>query len=177
MGSIDTTNTQELHQQYQPIGELLTVASGHYPEKQCYRAADWANGPVTAAADPTIADVVAALTDAANGPSTEVANGKVPMPQNVGIMPPYDEPSAGAELQPPWRWATKKADHSENTFNMRYVVVDCDLNVNKYLASKPKLEKVFQTIINKSLQEYGKMINPSPIEPPMPSRMSVHVQQ
>ena len=64
-----------------------------------------------------------------------------------------------------WRWATKKADHSENTFNMRYVIVDCDLNVNKYLASKPKLETVFNKIAGKSLEEYGKMINPSPINP------------
>ncbi|CAI9635664.1 hypothetical protein GT037_008832 [Alternaria burnsii] len=329
MGSIDTTNAQELHEQYQPIGELLAVASD-ITQKNSALEQLIGNGPVTAAADPTIADVVAALTDAANGPSTEVANGRVPMPQNVGIMPPYDETSAGQNynhlvemssivslytaiwnanartkrghpepynitvadeaaqafadmansaynvmvgplagffnfssgtqttfskkmtktdvhleflgelfkgfsltkpallqldgiltnfvkslgtvsvetgrtsntvdqtirinqvvrlnvsgddsnpiwvFQPrarivymhidasTWRWATKKADHSENTFNMRYVVVDCDLNVNKYLASKPKLEKVFQTIVNKSLQEYGKMINPSPVDP------------
>jgi hypothetical protein len=94
MGSIDTTNAQELHEQYQPIGELLTVASD-ITQKNSALEQLIGNGPVTAAADPTIADVVAALTDAANGPSTEVANGKVPMPQNVGVMPPYDEPSAG----------------------------------------------------------------------------------
>jgi hypothetical protein len=64
-----------------------------------------------------------------------------------------------------WRWATRKAEQSQNTFNMRYVVVDCDLKVNKYLASKGKLNNAFYHVTGKSLSEFGKMINPAPIDP------------
>ncbi|KAK5624868.1 hypothetical protein RRF57_000584 [Xylaria bambusicola] len=62
-----------------------------------------------------------------------------------------------------WHWATNKAEHTSNTFNMRYVIVDCDLNVNKYLASKNNLDNVFKTVSGKSMEEYGQMINPSPV--------------
>lgn len=330
MGSIDNfSSVQDLHEQYAPLGALLATASDITQPKKAL-ASLMSDGPVTAAADPSLADLVAALNDAAAGPLTEVAKGNVPMPQNVSIMPPYDEPSAGQNylhlvemssivslytaiwnanartkrghpdpynitvaseaaqafadmadsaynimvgplagffnfasgtqttfskkmtktdvhleflgelfkgfsltkpallqldgiltnfveslgtisvetgrtgntvdqtirinqvvrlnisgdeanpiwvFQPrtrivymhidasTWRWATKKAEHTENTFNMRYVVVDCDLNVNKYLASKDKLEKVFTTVSGKSMAEYGKMINPAPINP------------
>jgi hypothetical protein len=64
-----------------------------------------------------------------------------------------------------WRWATNKANHNKSTFTMRYVVVDCDLNVNKYLASKDKLNTVFQQISSRTMSEFGKMINPSPVDP------------
>ncbi|KAI1275184.1 hypothetical protein F5Y07DRAFT_370745 [Xylaria sp. FL0933] len=63
-----------------------------------------------------------------------------------------------------WHWATNKADHTSYAFNMRYVVADCDLNVNKYLASKDKLEAVFKTVSGKSLSEFGKLINPTPVK-------------
>jgi hypothetical protein len=63
-----------------------------------------------------------------------------------------------------WRWATNKANHESNTFDMHYVVVDCDLNVRKWLASKPALEKVFMTISQKSLAEYSAMRNPPAID-------------
>ncbi|TGJ80259.1 hypothetical protein E0Z10_g8496 [Xylaria hypoxylon] len=286
------------------------------------------SGPITAAADPSLADIVAALNSATGGTGSEVQAGKAPMPQNVGILPPYDEGSAGQNylhlvemssivslytaiwnanartqrghpqpynitnaqeaalafadmadsaynvmvgplaglynfssgvqttfhkdmsktsihleflgelfkgfslskpailqldgiltnfvsslgtinietgrtnntvdqtlrinqvmrlnisgdeanpiwvFQPrtrivymhidgsTWHWATNKVEHTSNTFNMRYVVVDCDLNVNKYLASKNNLNSVFQTVSGKSLEEYGKMINPNPV--------------
>ncbi|KAI1311487.1 hypothetical protein F5Y03DRAFT_308241 [Xylaria venustula] len=62
-----------------------------------------------------------------------------------------------------WHWATNKAEHTSNTFNMRYVVVDCDLNVNKYLATKDNLNAVFQSVSGKSMQEFGQMINPNPV--------------
>lgn len=64
-----------------------------------------------------------------------------------------------------WHWATNKAEHTSNTFNMTYTVADFDLNVNKWLASKEKFDTIFKTIVGKSMSEYGKMINPSPINP------------
>lgn len=327
MGSITNTDSKLDLGELQPLVDVLSVASNI---TQGHGAVDelLSNGPVTAAADPTLADIMASLTAAAGGPSTEVEKGKAPMPQNVGIMPPYDDASAGqnylhlvemssivalytaiwnanartkrghpepysitvaseaaqafadmadsaynvmvgplagffnfssgtqttftknmsktdvhleflgeifqgfnltkpayAQLdsilknfvkslgtisvetgktnntvdqtiyinqvirlniagdegkpiyvyQPrtrivymhidssTWRWATNKADHTSSTFNMRYVVVDCDLNVNKFLASKDKLNKVFQQISGKTMEEFGKMINPGPV--------------
>jgi outer membrane protease len=39
--------------------------------------------------------------------------------------------------------STNKANHEESTFNMLYVVVDIDLNVNRWLAAEPQLEAIF----------------------------------
>ncbi|KAH7153632.1 hypothetical protein EDB81DRAFT_758575 [Dactylonectria macrodidyma] len=64
-----------------------------------------------------------------------------------------------------YRWATNKAEHTSSTFNMVYTVADFDLNVNKWLASKGKLDKVFRTVSGKSITEFGKMINPNPVNP------------
>jgi hypothetical protein len=330
MASIENlASLQELHEQYAPIGKLLAIASDITKSKHALTELI-SDGPITTEAEPNFADLVAALNDATKGPSAEVDKGRVPMPQNVTIMPPYDEPSAeqnyrhlveissivslytaiwnantrtkrghpepynitvaaeaaqafadmadsaynimvgplagffnfaagtqttfskrmtktdihleflaelfdgfsltrpailqldgiltnfvkslgtisletgstgntvdqtirinqvvrtnisGDEANPTWvwqprtrivymhidastwRWATKKAGHTENTFNMRYVIVDCDLNVNKYLSQKEKLEKVFKMVSGKSMAEYGRMINPPPINP------------
>lgn len=312
----------------QPLADVLNIATDITKSHESLTEFT-SSGPVTAAADPTLADIVASLNAATGGTSTEVQAGKAPMPQNVGILPPYDEASAGqnylylvemssivslytaiwnanartkrghpdpytitdaneaaqafadmadsaynvmvgplaglfnftagvqstfhkgmskttvhleflAEMfkgfslskpallqldgiltnfvsslgtvnvetgktnntvdqtlrinqvmrlnisgdesnpiwvfQPrtrivymhidagTWRWATNKAEHTSSTFNMRYTVVDCDLNVNKYLASKDKLNQVFQQISGKTMEEYGKLINPSPVK-------------
>lgn len=312
----------------QPLVDVLNHATDITKDGEGFNEL-MSSGPVTAAADPTLADIVASLNAATAGPDAEVQKGKVPMPQNVGILPPYDEASAGqnylhlvemssivalytaiwnanartkrghpdpynitiaseaaqafadmadsaynvmtgplaglfnfssgtqttyskrmskttihleflAEIfkgfsltkpallqldgiltnfvkslgtinvetdstaqtvdqtirinqvirlnisgdesnpiwvfQPrtrivymhvdagTWRWATNKASHESSTFNMRYVVVDCDLNVNKYLASKDKLNAVFTQISGRSMEEYGKMINPTPVK-------------
>ncbi|KAM6522888.1 hypothetical protein FALCPG4_012503 [Fusarium falciforme] len=64
-----------------------------------------------------------------------------------------------------WRWATNKAEHTSQSFNMNYTVADFDLNVNKWLASQDKLNKVFETVSGKSISEYGKLINPDPVNP------------
>ncbi|KAI0970431.1 hypothetical protein F4678DRAFT_480633 [Xylaria arbuscula] len=58
-----------------------------------------------------------------------------------------------------WHWITNKAKHTSNTFNMRYAVVDCDLNVNKYLASKGNLNTVFQSVNGKTMQELPHVAN------------------
>ncbi|KAI3335713.1 hypothetical protein F4824DRAFT_463322 [Ustulina deusta] len=316
------------HGDLQGIVDVLEIAVD--VTKSSEALADFtSSGPITAAADSSLADVVAALNAATGGTNSEVQAGRAPMPQNVGILPPYDEVSAGqnylhlveissivslytaiwnanarslrghpqpynitnaeeaalafadmadsaynvmigplagifnyssgvqttfrkeisktsihleflAELfkgfsltkpallqldsilttfvsslgtinietgrtnhtvdqslrinqvmrinisgdeqnpvwvfQPrtrivymhiddsTWRWATNKASHTSSTFNMRYVVVDCDLNVNKYLANKDKLNTVFQTVSGKSMEEYGRLINPSPVK-------------
>ena len=63
-----------------------------------------------------------------------------------------------------YKWATNKADHQSSTFSMRYVVVDGDLNVNKYLAAKPQLDQIFQKISGQNLAEFGKMVNPDPVK-------------
>ncbi|GAB0137519.1 hypothetical protein EsDP_00005779 [Epichloe bromicola] len=64
-----------------------------------------------------------------------------------------------------WHWATNKANHTSNTFHMVYTVADFDLNVNKWNASKDKFDKVFQTVSGKSMADFAKMVNPSPINP------------
>lgn len=312
----------------QPLVDVLGIASDITVGAE--ELADFtSSGPETAAADTTVADLVSALTAAAGGPANEVKEGRAPMPQNVAILPPYDEPSAiqnyeylveissivslytaiwnlnartkrghpepykisdaseaaqafadmadsafnvmqqplagffnfssgtqttfsksmsktevhleflgeifkGFNLTKPalmqldtiltnfvsslktvsvetgetnntvdqtlrinqvvriniagdegkpiyvyqprtrivymhidgntYHWATNKAEHTSQTFNMRYVVVDCDLNVNKYLACKDKLDKVFMTLTGQNLLEYGKKINPEPVK-------------
>lgn len=312
----------------QPLVNALSVASDITVGAEKF-AGFTNSGPQPAAADPTLADVVAALTAATGGPANEVNEGRVPMPQNVTILPPYDEASAaqnyqylvemssivalytaiwnanartkrghpdpynisvaseaaqafadmadsaynimtgplagffnfsagtqttfsksmsktevhleflseifqGFSLTKPalaqldgiltnfvsslktvgvetgdtnntvdqtlrinqvirlniagddgepiyvyqprtrivymhidgntYSWASNKADHTSQTFNMRYVVVDCDLNVNKYLASKDKLDAVFSKLTGQNLLEYGKKINPAPVK-------------
>lgn len=62
-----------------------------------------------------------------------------------------------------YKWASNKVDHQSSEFNMRYVVVDCDLNVNKYLAAKPKLDTIFQTLTGMNLREYGEKISAPPV--------------
>ena len=64
-----------------------------------------------------------------------------------------------------WKWATNKAEHQESTFNMRYVVVDTDLNVNKWLAAKPQLEEIFKQVTGSTFKQYGKIKFPAPIDP------------
>jgi len=64
-----------------------------------------------------------------------------------------------------WKWATNKANHQESTFNMRYVVVDTDLNVNKWLAAKPQLEAIFKQVTGNTFKQYGKIKFPAPIDP------------
>ncbi|KAH6614420.1 hypothetical protein B0J18DRAFT_413591 [Chaetomium sp. MPI-SDFR-AT-0129] len=63
-----------------------------------------------------------------------------------------------------WKWATNKANHEESTFYMNYVVVDCDLNVNKWLGAKAQLEAIFKEVTSKTFADYGKMRYPSPID-------------
>jgi hypothetical protein len=63
-----------------------------------------------------------------------------------------------------YKWATNKASHESSRFNMRYVVVDGDLNVNKYLASKIALNEIFRNLTGMNLKEYGQKINPPPIK-------------
>ncbi|KAK4245789.1 hypothetical protein C7999DRAFT_33862 [Corynascus novoguineensis] len=63
-----------------------------------------------------------------------------------------------------WKWATKKASHEESTFNMRYVVVDCDLNVNKWLAAKAELEAIFKEVTSTTFKDYGKMRFSAPVD-------------
>ncbi|KAK2006478.1 hypothetical protein LZ32DRAFT_622915 [Colletotrichum eremochloae] len=64
-----------------------------------------------------------------------------------------------------WRWAIKKAEHSEDTFTMRYVVADFDLNINKYLAAAPKPEAICNKVVGISLAELAKNRNPPLINP------------
>lgn len=64
-----------------------------------------------------------------------------------------------------WKWATNKANHEESTFNMRYVVVDIDLNVNRWLAAKPQLEAIFKQVTGATFKQYGKIKFPAPIDP------------
>ncbi|KAK4198392.1 hypothetical protein QBC40DRAFT_205128, partial [Triangularia verruculosa] len=63
-----------------------------------------------------------------------------------------------------WKWATNKANHEESTFNMQYVVVDTDLNVNRWLAAKPKLEEIFERVTGNTFKQYGKIKFPPPID-------------
>ncbi|KAK1760126.1 hypothetical protein QBC47DRAFT_366440 [Echria macrotheca] len=63
-----------------------------------------------------------------------------------------------------WKWATNKANHEESTFNMQYVVVDIDLNVNRWLAAKPQLEAIFQEVTSQTFKQYGKVKFPVPID-------------
>ncbi|KAI0436578.1 hypothetical protein F4803DRAFT_541769 [Xylaria telfairii] len=314
------------HGELQGLVDVLDIALD--VTKSSEAIAHFASGPIKAAAEPSLADIVAALNAATGGTGSEVQAGNPPMPQNVGILPPYDEGSAGqnylylvemssivslytaiwnanarnnrghpepynitnaqeaaqafadmadsaynvmvgplaglfnfssgvqtvfskemsktsvhleflSELFKPfnlsgpaltqldgilttfisslgtidvetgltnntvdqtlrinqvmrlnisgddenpvwvyqprtrivymhiddstWHWATNKADHKSSTFHMRYVVVDCDLNVTKYLASKKDLDNVFKTVSGKSMEEYGQMINPNPV--------------
>lgn len=64
-----------------------------------------------------------------------------------------------------WKWATNKANHEESTFNMRYVVVDTDLNVNRWLAAKPQLDAIFKQVTGTTFKQYGKIKFPAPIDP------------
>ncbi|KAK2751289.1 hypothetical protein CKAH01_06475 [Colletotrichum kahawae] len=64
-----------------------------------------------------------------------------------------------------WKWATNKASHEDSTFNMRYVVADVDLNVNRWLAAKPQLEAIFNKVTGATFQQYGKIKFPAPIDP------------
>ena len=337
LGSNDTTNNDfplnpaDLKDlgDLQALADTLSLAGDLTKTKDDLGLVDLiSNGPTTAAADPTLADIMASLSAATGGPSTEVEQGKIPMPQNVGIVPPYNDTNVGLNynylvemssitslymaimnatlrqkrghpdayditvpteaaqgfadmansayqvmvgplagfynfgsgtvttysqemekttvhleflkeifkgfsltkgalmqldgvlssfidslgtvtvetnsavntvdqtirinqvvrtnisgdesnpiwvFQPrtrivymhvdagTWHWATNKADHTSSKFNMRYVVVDCDLNVNKYLASKDKLDAVFTQVSGKSMAEFGKMTNPVPV--------------
>ena len=63
-----------------------------------------------------------------------------------------------------WKWATNKANHEESTFNMTYVVVDLDLNVNKWLSAKPQLEAIFKQVTSNTFKQYGKIKFPAPID-------------
>ncbi|KAK1963108.1 hypothetical protein LY78DRAFT_683517 [Colletotrichum sublineola] len=63
-----------------------------------------------------------------------------------------------------WKWATNKANHESSTFNMRYVVVDFDLNVNRWLAAKTQLEAIFKKTAGLSFNDYGKIKFPSPVD-------------
>jgi hypothetical protein len=95
MGFIEKTSAQEfVEEQFQGLVGLLSVAADVTQDASSLQKL-LSTGLVTAAADPTLADILAALTAAAEGPSAEVEKGKTPMPQNVTIMPPYDEASAG----------------------------------------------------------------------------------
>lgn len=78
----------------QPLVDVLNHATDITKDGEGFNEV-MSSGPVTAAADPTLADIVASLNAATAGPDAEVQKGKVPMPQNVGILPPYDEASAG----------------------------------------------------------------------------------
>ncbi|KAK0732173.1 hypothetical protein B0H67DRAFT_640472 [Lasiosphaeris hirsuta] len=63
-----------------------------------------------------------------------------------------------------WKWATNKANHEKSTFNMQYVVVDIDLNVNRWLSAKPQLEAIFKQITSQTFKQYGKIKFPAPID-------------
>lgn len=64
-----------------------------------------------------------------------------------------------------WRWATNKASHESNTFTMNYVVIDCDLNVNKWVAARAALEAIFKRIIGTTFKQYGELRFPDPVDP------------
>ncbi|KAF5667167.1 hypothetical protein FHETE_5870 [Fusarium heterosporum] len=64
-----------------------------------------------------------------------------------------------------WHWATNKAEHTSSKFHMVYTVADFDLNVNKWIASKDKFDKVFSTVTGKSMSEFAKLTIPAPIDP------------
>ncbi|KAL8387057.1 hypothetical protein RB595_010189 [Gaeumannomyces hyphopodioides] len=64
-----------------------------------------------------------------------------------------------------WRWATNKASHEGNTFNVNYAVVDCDLNVNKWITAKPALEAIFKKIMGATFKQYSELRFPDPVDP------------
>lgn len=57
-----------------------------------------------------------------------------------------------------YKWATNKASHESSTFNMTYMVTDCDLNVDKYLLVKPKLDNIFSKVMGKNMAEFAKAL-------------------
>jgi len=46
-----------------------------------------------------------------------------------------------------------------------YVVINIDLNVNRWLAAKPQLEAIFQQVTGATFKQYGKLKFPAPINP------------
>jgi len=46
-----------------------------------------------------------------------------------------------------------------------YVVINIDLNVNRWLAAKPQLEAIFQQVTGATFKQYGKIKFPAPINP------------
>ena len=63
-----------------------------------------------------------------------------------------------------WKLAVGKSGSDEGfNFKMETTVIDGELNVEKYLKSKEKLDKVFEYVTGLNLQAYGEKTNPPPV--------------
>ncbi|KAK2051343.1 hypothetical protein LY76DRAFT_610696 [Colletotrichum caudatum] len=126
------------------------------------------------ASDPALTASVARELAASDGPVTAAAGGakrtKRGHPEEYRITNPAEAARAFAGIYQPrtrliymhvdastWKWLTNKANHEESTFNMRYVVANVNLDVNKWLAAKPQLEAIVKKVTNATFQQYSKI--------------------
>jgi hypothetical protein len=63
-----------------------------------------------------------------------------------------------------YKWASNKASQQDYQFHMQYVVADFDLNVNKFLASRKKLDAIFQSLSGMTMRAFGEKINAAPVQ-------------